>query len=407
MDYYKETREFWLSNLASQIKTPTLVRVDINVPVEDGRIMEDNPRLRVYGNILSIMAKYGGLVVVAHQGRKGKPGFISLSQHVRVLQRILPTDISIEFIPYEKIFSSETKERIKNLDKNEILVLDNIRFWPGEKEFKEGSEFERFFKGIVKACVNDSVPTLHRANTSLMALPYISTTFVGLRTLYELEILSKIKSYLKEEKNSVGIILGGAKIEKVSKYLPKLAEFAELYTGGIPGQVVAKCKGYNLGEKNEEFLKKKIPKEIFDLFSMLLKKYHINSPVDFVVNENGEDKVYSVEDVHKSNGMIMDIGPETVDVYSTSLQSKLIRIRGGPLGVYERGYGNGAELTRNIAGHGLVFLGGDTASELVRFGLMDPIKSAGGVICLSGGAFYHGLVGLDYPSLDLIIKQKS
>ncbi|MCD6371265.1 MAG: phosphoglycerate kinase, partial [Candidatus Aenigmarchaeota archaeon] len=101
-----------------------------------------------------------------------------------------------------------------------------------------------------------------------------------------------------------------------------------------------------------------------------------------------------------------DIGPETVELYAEELQSKEIRIKGGPLGVYEKGYNNGSELVKRIAGYGLIFLGGDTASELVKNDLYSVIESVGGKVCLSGGAFLHGLVGKRYPSIDEILKLK-
>lgn len=403
-DYYSETKSFWLTNLYSQLKTPTLMRIDINVPVVNGRIMEDNPRLEVYGNILALMSEYAGLVVMSHQGRRGRPDFISLKQHARVMEKILPTRVEIEYIPFENMFTKETRDKISKLEKRQIILFDNIRKMDEEMSFNhKTSGFITFFKGLVKCAVNDAMPTWHRATTSLMALPYIAETYVGLRAIRELKIL---KDTLEEiEKNSVAICIGGAKIGKVEKYLPRLCEIAELYTGGLPGQLVAIAYGYDLGEKNNRFLKEKFKKETFELIKELTRKYKIKHPVDFIVSENFEDKTLSLEEMPYSNGIIKDIGPATVEVYAEGQQSKTVRIRGGPLGVYEEGYGNGAELTRRIAGPGLVFLGGDTASEITMYGLDKVIESVGGSICLSGGAFLHGLVGEKYPSIDILIKK--
>jgi phosphoglycerate kinase len=380
------------------------MRIDINLPVVNGRIMEDNPRLEVFGNILALLSEYAGLVVISHQGRKGRDDFIPLKQHTRVLEKILPTDVEIEYVPFEKTFSKETKEKISNLKKGQIILLDNIRFLDEEMSFNpKTSKFIDFFKGLVKCCVNDAMPTWHRATTSLMALPYIAQTWIGLRSIHELKILKDTRE--ETEKNSTGICLGGAKLDKIIKYLPRLCEIAELYTGGLPGQLVARAYGYNLGEKNECFLEKKFGRETFELIKKLIKKYKIRHPIDFVVRENDEDKVFSLEEISHSKGMIMDIGPGTVERYAEELQSKTIVIRGGPMGVYEKGYGNGAELTKRIAGFGLVFLGGDTASEITMYGLDKIIESVGGSICLSGGAFLHGLVGEKYPSVDILIKK--
>ena len=207
------------------------------------------------------------------------------------------------------------------------------------------------------------------------------------------------------ERNSVSICIGGAKLEKVENYLPRLCEIAEIYTGGLPGQLVARAYGYDLGERNNCFLRKRFKKKSFELIEKLTKKYKIRHPIDFVVSENLENKVLSLEEMPRSKGVIKDIGPATVEVYAEEQQSKTIRIRGGPMGVYEEGYKSGAELTRRIAGPGLVFLGGDTASEITMYGLDKIIESVGGSICLSGGAFLHGLVGEKYPSVDILIKK--
>ena len=102
----------------------------------------------------------------------------------------------------------------------------------------------------------------------------------------------------------------------------------------------------------------------------------------------------------------MDIGPETVDLYSEKLQEKTFRIRAGPLGVYEKGYINGLILTKRIAGNGLFFLGGDTSQEIIQYGLDKNILDTGGMILISGGSFLHGLAGSRYPSVDLILTQK-
>jgi 3-phosphoglycerate kinase len=130
----------------------------------------------------------------------------------------------------------------------------------------------------------------------------------------------------------------------------------------------------------------------------------VRNPVDFKVVENGETRNISLEDMHKSRGMIMDIGDGTVDKYSEDLQAKEIRIRAGPLGVYEKGFKNGIELTRRIAGDGLVFLGGDTSQEVVENGLDQHIISTGGQILISGGSALHRLAGGDFPSINLILE---
>ncbi len=402
LDYYKITRNYWLVNLASQLKSPTLVRIDINVPVVNGRIMEDNMRIIAYAHVLELMSEYAGLVVTAHQGRPGNKDFIGLKQHWIILRKLLPSSIDIEFIPKEKVFTEETKRRIKELKEKEILLLDNVRMFDEEYNFDpSNSMYIKFFKNVIKSCVNDAMPVWHRAHTSLMAMPYIAKTWIGVRSIYELKALSEVLSEPGEE---CGIIMGGAKLAKTN-YLISILSRMDGFTGGLPGQLIARVKGYDLGPRNNAFLKKKFSLEVFETAKMLVKKFNIYHPVDFIVWENGENKHFHIDELSKCNGVIMDIGMETVELYAEKLQEKTIRIRAGPLGVYEKGYCNGIVLTKRIAGGGLIFLGGDTAAEIIKYGLDKIILSTGGIMCLSGGAFLHGLAGRPYPSVDLILKQ--
>ncbi|MEM2137249.1 MAG: phosphoglycerate kinase, partial [Candidatus Methanomethylicia archaeon] len=368
-----------MTNLASQLISPALVRIDINIPVVDGRIMEDNMRIIAYAHILELLSEYAGLVVVAHQGRPGDEDFIPLKQHWISLRKLLPSKIDIDFIPKDKVFSDDTRVRVRELRENEILLLDNIRMFEEEQKWNpEKSQFLKFFKGIIKSCVNDAIPVWHRAHTSVMALPYIANTWVGLRSMYELKALSEVTQCA----NDCAIIMGGAKLQKL-QYLTSILSRMDGFTGGLPGQLVARVKGYDLGPRNNSFLEAKMSREDFEAAKVLAEKFNVAYPVDFVVLENGEVKELDLKDMSKSNGIIMDIGSETVDLYAKRLQEKLYRIRAGPLGVYEKGFSNGVELTKLIAGMGLIFLGGDTTAEIVKYGLDRIILSTGGMLCIS------------------------
>lgn len=401
MNYYEETREYWLINLSKQLKTPTLIRIDINIPVIDGKIVEDSYRLQVYADVLTLVAEYAGIVAVAHQGRRGQEDFIPLKQHWIVLRKLIPTHIDIEYIPFDNIFTEETKRKIQRLEKGQIILLDNIRMMDEETEFNpENSRFIKFFKGLVNSAVNDAIPAWHRRHTSLMALPYIAKTFIGVRSILELKTLDDV---LRAKDGEVALIMGGSKLAKIN-YLTKILEWADGYTGGIPGQLLAYVDGYDLNEINNNFLKRKFKDKDFDSAKLLLKKFNVKYPKDFVILEDGEKKVVSLEEIGRTKGIIYDIGPETVEWYAEEIEGMEIRIRAGPLGVFERGFDNGIKLTKMIAGSGLIFLGGDTTAEIAQYGLDKIVINTGGVLCVSGGAFLHGMAGEPYYSIDEILK---
>ena len=397
-----------LVNLARQLKTPALARVDINLPASKGRIEEDALRMRVYAHVLELYSDYAGVVVMGHQGRKGDDDFTSFTPHLHSLENHLPRGIDIDFVPYQKVFTEETKARIKGLKKREILLLDNMRYFDEEKKWVPAtSTYVPFFKGIIKSCINDSMPTWHREDSSLMCLPYIAPTFIGLRSSYELRILNEVV----ESKDPKALIMGGAKLQKVADLL-KIAETGvEIYTGGLPGQLIARSRGYNLGESNNTYLDHKFAKEDFDQAKKLDtimekgKTEGVRHPIDFVVEmEGGDRRNVKLADLPNTKGTIKDIGEETLEIYSRSLQEKPLRIRAGPLGVYEQGFQNGLELTKRIGGDGLIFLGGDTSQELNEGGLLGHIEDSGGRICVSGGSFLHGWAGGRFPAIESLLN---
>jgi phosphoglycerate kinase len=396
-----------LVNLGRQLKTPVLVRVDINLPASKGQIEEDALRMRVYGHVLEMYSDYAGLVVMSHQGRKGGDDFTSFAPHCETLRKLLPDDMMVEFVPHEEIFTEGTKKKIKGLKRRQIILLDNMRYFEEEKKWNaEHNTYVPFFKGIIQSCVNDSIPTWHREDSSLMCLPYIAPTWIGLRSSYELRILQEVIN----SKEAKALIMGGAKIQKVADLIKIAKTGVDIFTGGLPGQVIAKSRGYDLGEANNKFLEKKFSAEDFGeakkLDSLLEghSGYALRHPVDFIVDDGGVRKSVRLEDLPKSKGEIRDIGPETLETYAAALQEKPLRIRAGPLGVYEKGFQNGLELTKRISGDGLIFLGGDTSQELNAAGLLGHIEDSGGRICISGGSFLHGWAGGSFPPIDSLMS---
>jgi 3-phosphoglycerate kinase len=158
-----------------------------------------------------------------------------------------------------------------------------------------------------------------------------------------------------------------------------------------------------LGETNNTYLAKKFSPEEFE-DAKKVAGMNVKHPIDFTIAQNGEKVRVDLKDMPKVNGQIVDIGDATVEAYARDLQAHEIRIRAGPLGIYEKGYDNGIELTKRIVGDGLYFLGGDTSQELVKGQLVDHIQSAGGKILISGGSALHYLAGGNFPSVDEILK---
>ena len=408
---YDRLQPYKLVNLGRQLRSPALVRVDINLPVDQGRVQEDALRMRVYAHVLELYSEYAGLVVMSHQGRRGDQDFTSMIPHLSMLRKFLPGDVETEFVPNENVFTEETRRKIGGLGRRQILLLDNMRYFEEEKRWQPvGSRYLSLFRGSIRTCINDSIPTWHREDSSLMCLPYIAQTYVGLRSSYELRILKEVA----ERQDSKALIMGGAKLQKVSDLVKIATKGVEIFTGGLPGQLIARSRGYDLGQANNEYLAQRFGREEFDDARELDairdrgSRLALRHPVDFVVEEeDGSRRNVSLEDMPGTRGVIKDIGTETLDSYAESLQGKPIRVRAGPLGVYEERYDNGLELTKRICGDGLVFLGGDTSQELNHGGLLGTVEDSGGSICVSGGSFLHGWAGGQFPSIDALMSMQA
>ncbi len=405
MNYTESVRPYKVNNVYSQLQTPTLVRVDINLPVKDGEIVEDAMRMEVYADVLDLYSTYAGLVVMGHQGRKGDDDFTSFKPHYRHLLKKLPSDIDLDFVTYDKIFdknfTEETLQKIADLKTRQIILLDNVRYFEHETEFDQNtSPYIPFFKGVIKTCVNDAIPVWHRANSSLMCLPYIAQTYIGMRSFNELGIIERIRAS-KEKK---ALICGGKKLQKVSDLKKIYESGVKVFTGGLVGQIIARVKGHDLGEMNNKFLEENFSQQEFNDSKVVASFKEVRYPEDFTVWYDGKSENISLKGMGKSKGLIMDIGENTVDKYAKELQESEIRIRTGPLGVYEKGFKHGTELTERITGDGLIFLGGDTSQELVSNGLHRRIINTGGQILLSGGAALHRLANGSFPSIDLILS---
>jgi phosphoglycerate kinase len=400
MNYGERLHDHRLVNLPAQLKGPTLVRVDINLPFEDGAIAQDAMRMKVYADIAELYSSYVPLVMFGHQGRKGDEDFCSLKPHYKLLLR-LTEKADVDFIEYQDIFTEKTRQRILQLKPGNILLLDNVRYFDHETAFDPSSSpYIKWFRGVIQTCVNDAIPVWHRNNSSLMCLPYIAPTFIGVRSSYELNELEEVKSSRK----SKALVSGGSKLQKISDLKKIFDSGVEGFTGGLVGQLVARANGYDLGEANNSYLEKKFStKEFEDAKEVVGMK--VKHPVDFTVASDGEKVSVELKDMPKAKGHIVDIGDATVDSYAKDLQAHEIRIRAGPLGIYEKGYRNGVELTKRMVGDGLYFLGGDTSQELIEGKLHEHIASAGGKILISGGAALHYLADGNFPSVDELLGE--
>jgi phosphoglycerate kinase len=386
-----------------------LVRVDFNSPVDPKtkKILEDT-RIRAHGEttIKELAEKGAKVVILAHQGRKGDPDFTTLKQHAEILSKALGKPVKY----VDDIFGKKAKDKIKELKAGEILVLENVRMFPGET--KEGTpeehaktELVRNLSPLASLFVNDAFAAAHRAHVSIVGFTVTLQSAAGRIMERELKSLSKI---LENPEKPCIFILGGAKADdslEISKYVLDNEIADHVLTGGVVCQVFMAAKGIDLGKPNVQFLKQQKLVGLMRGIKKLEQKHpsKIRTPKDVAIEIGGKRKEIVIEKL-PTDYPILDIGAKTVEDYSKIIRDAKSIVVSGPMGVYENSkfsFGT-RRIFEEIANSKTFSLagGGHTIGALQEFGLAAKIS----YISTAGGALIEFLMGKKLPGIIALEK---
>lgn len=386
-----------------------LVRVDFNSPVdpETKRILDDT-RIRIHGEttIKELAEKGAKLVILAHQGRRGSPDFIPLKQHAEILSRVLGKPV--KYVP--DVFGEEAQKAIKELRDGEVLVLDNVRNYPGETKKATPEEhakthFVRSLAPLADIFVNDAFAAAHRAHVSTVGFTAVLPSCAGRVMERELKALSKV---LESPEKPCVYALGGAKADdslRISSYVLENDIADCVLTGGITGHLFLVAKGFNLGKPNMEFLEKEelmgLVPGIKDLMSAHPSK--IETPVDVAVEVDGKREEIPVDQLPTEHP-IYDIGTQTIKKYCEIVRKAESIVISGPPGVFEREeFAKGTkEVFEAVASSEAFSLagGGHTVAAIRKLGLTEKIS----YISTAGGALIEFLMGKKLPAVVALQK---
>ena len=385
------------------------VRVDINSPVdpETKKILDDT-RIRVHALTIGELADKGAKVVVlAHQGRPGEPDFISLEQHAKILSNILKKEV--KFV--KDIFGEEAKKAIRELKPGEILVLENVRMWPGERKKKSPEEHAQseLVKNLAPLCdifVVDAFAAAHRMHASLVGFAPVVPEYIAGRVMErELKALTKV---LKPEKPCI-YVLGGAKAEDSADVADAVLSkniADKVLTGGLVANLFLYSKGYDLGKPNVEILEKKGFLELKDRIKKLLDKYSdkIVLPVDLGVEvEKGKRKEVKVNEL-PTDYLIKDIGKETMEIYAEEIKKAKTIVFNGPMGVFEeKPFDEGTRKVFEAISQAKAFSlvgGGHTVAAMRELGFEGKVSYAS----TGGGALIEFLIKGTLPVIEVLRK---
>lgn len=374
-----------------------LLRADINSPL-DPETMEiiDTSRIkRVVPTIKEILDKNGKVVILAHQGRPGGWDFTGLEKHAEVLSHEMGDEFGGKVKYVDDIYGEKARNAIKELGEGDVLVLDNVRKFEGERDKKTAEEHSRSvlvqsLAPLADIFVNDAFAAAHRSQCSLVGFIPVMPSCAGRLMEKEVKTLSKIME--KPERPCI-FIFGGAKYSNAIKVIKNLLERGvadKILLGGVPGNVFA-----GLVEASEE--EKAEIEEIMERFGDKLIL-----PVDVAVDDGGRREV-DVDNVGKENN-IKDIGEKTMEVFGREIENASTVLLSGPMGVFEnKEFEEGTKRIIEAMAYSDAFSvigGGHTVAAAGKLGVADSIS----YVSTGGGSLERFLMGKKLPVIEALEK---
>ena len=377
-----------------------LVRVDFNVPQTESGDVADDRRIRAALPTLNdVLSRGGSLILVSHLGRpSGDPAADAPFRMDPVAARLAEL-IGRSVKKTDDTVGPQAQAACAELAPGEIVVLENVRFNKGEK--KGDPAFAKQMAALADAYVNDAFGTCHRDEASMVAVPQqfpADRRAIGFLVEKELQVLDTLLSHPKSPYLAV---MGGAKVsDKILVIESLLTKVDKLLIGGAMTYTFLKAQGHSVGQSKVEADKLDVARHVLQLAGAKLVL-----PVDHLVaskpEAGAETKVVKGPTI-PDGWFGMDIGPQTIELYSGIIKDAGTVVWNGPMGKFEvAAFATG---TRAIAqaladSHGVTAVGGGESAEAVeKFGLADQVSH----VSTGGGAFLESLEGKSFNSLKVI-----
>lgn len=375
-----------------------LIRCDFNVPIKDGKIVDDTRIKESLKTINYCIEKNAKIILFSHLGR------IKTEEDLKD-KTLLPVSKRLSKLLGKKvIFINETRgkkleDAINKLAPGDVLLVENTRYedLDGKKESKNDKELGKYWASLGDVFINDAFGTIHRAHASNVGIASNLESGVGFLVEKELNVLSSLK---KAEKPFI-VVLGGSKVNDKIGVIEKLIKKADyILIGGGMAFTFLQSEGFNIGSSIVDY-------DSLDFCSNILEKYpkKILLPVDFnVTTEYSNTSKNMIKDIasFEDDDMGLDIGPKTVEIYEKYLKKAKTVLWNGPLGVYE--FSKYKKSTENIMKYLIdnkvktILGGGDIVAAASLFKLKDKVYHAS----TGGGATLEYLEGKKLPGIEVI-----
>ncbi|WP_037285771.1 phosphoglycerate kinase [Saccharibacillus sacchari] len=371
------------------------VRVDFNVPLEDGKITDDT-RIRATIPTIEYLTERGAKVLLAsHLGRpKGEVvDSMRLTPAAERLSELLGKPVA----KTDESIGDAVKAKIAELKDGDVLVLENVRFHKGEE--KNDSELAKEFASLADLFVNDAFGAAHRAHASTEGIAHHLPAVSGLLMEKELDVLGKA---ISNPERPFTAIVGGSKVKDKIDVIDNLLNIADnVLIGGGLAYTFFKAQGYEIGQSLLDDSKFDVALGFIEKAKKLGKNFHL--PVDIVISDDfsasANTKIINVEDGIPADWEGIDIGPKTREIYADIIAKSKLVVWNGPMGVFEiepfshgtRAVGEACAATEGYT----IIGGGDSAAATEKFGLAEKMNH----ISTGGGASLEFMEGKALPGV--------
>ncbi len=388
-----------LDDLGDLTGKVALVRVDLNLPMQDGSVTDDTRVRAAAPTILELAAKGAKVLLLAHFGRpKGeRVSTMSVSMTIDAVQAVLGKEVM--FVP--EIAGPVVAQSVGILRPGDIALLENTRFWKGEE--KNEPELAKAIAANGDIYVNDAFSAAHRAHASTEGLAHLLPAYAGRSMEAELKALD---AALGTPERPVAAVVGGAKVSSKLDVLTHLVtQVDHLIIGGGMANTFLAARGVNVGKSLCEHDLAATAEGILDAADKSGCTVHL--PYDVVVSKEFAANPASLRtcNVHEvaADEMILDVGPQAVEALADVLKTCRTLVWNGPMGAFEMEPFDAATvaLARSAAAlskEGVltsVAGGGDTVAALNHAGVAADFT----YISTAGGAFLEWMEGKELPGV--------